>query len=193
MTKKVADFSRPKGFNFFIILGLIFIFLCGFSFSDQTVWISVSVKEQKLYLVKGKKVVKTYPVSTSKYGVGNVEGSNQTPTGRHRIAKKIGGGAPLGTIFKDRKNTHKIIPPNRTLTPVPGDYVTTRILWLEGLEPGVNRGGRVDSMKRCIYIHGTPDEGLIGRPASHGCIRMKNKDVAELFDLVSADMPVEIQ
>lgn len=146
--------------------------------------IRISVSQQKLYLVQGTKIIRQYPISTSVYGIGNIEGSYRTPLGRHRVARKIGDGAPPGTIFKERRNTKKTVKINTTLTPTPGDYVTTRILWLEGLQPGVNRGGKVDSFNRCIYIHGTPDEGLIGRPASHGCIRMKNKDVIELFDLV---------
>lgn len=160
------------------------LFLCAFNSADNFVSIQISVKDQKLYLFKGKKAVKAYPVSTSKYGIGNLQGSNRTPLGRHRIARKIGSGAPLYTIFRERVQTSKTIRPNLTRTPVPGDYITTRILWLEGLETGKNRGGQVDSFKRFIYIHGTPDEGLIGTPASHGCIRMKNKDVAELFDFV---------
>ncbi len=146
----------------------------------------VKVGEQRLYLVRGGKVVKEYPVSTSKYGVGSKSGSLKTPLGKHRVAEKIGGGAPLYTIFKERVNTGKLAVIDRTLKGAAYDDVTTRILWLEGMEPGVNRGRGIDSKERFIYIHGTPSEGLIGRPASNGCVRMYNKDVVELFDQMHA-------
>ena len=183
------------GFNRLSALaGLLFLvlFFSAFRSSGTPVSIRVSVKEQKLYLFKGPKVVKVYPVSTSQYGTGSIQGSNRTPLGHHRVARKIGAGVPLNTIFRERANTRRTIAPNPAKKPVSGDYITTRILWLEGLEPGKNRGAGVDSFERCIYIHGTPDEGLIGTPASHGCIRMKNKDVAELFNFVPYGTPVWI-
>lgn len=152
----------------------------------------VRVSEQKLYLIRDGKVIREYPVSTSKFGIGNKAGSFKTPLGRHRVAEKIGEGAPLYTIFKERVNTRKLAVIERTLKGAPYDDVTTRILWLEGLEPGINRGPGIDSKQRFIYIHGTPSEGLIGRPASNGCVRMYNKDVIELFDLVPAGAPVLI-
>jgi hypothetical protein len=153
----------------------------------------VSVANQTLSVVRGTQVVKVYPVSTSKYGTGGRQLSNKTPLGRHVIAKKIGAGAPPLTVFKNRAAVGRLSRVNLTREPVKQDLVTSRILWLKGLEPGVNLGKRVDSFHRFIYIHGTADEGLIGTPASHGCIRMKNRDVMELFDLVDVGTPVTIE
>lgn len=140
----------------------------------------------------GTRSVRTYPISTSKYGLGSEAGSFKTPLGRHRVAQKIGAGAPLNTVFKERVNTGRVAAIDRTLQGAPHDDVTTRILWLEGLEPGKNRGRGIDSKERFIYIHGTTSEGLIGRPASNGCVRMYNKDVIELFGLVNEGTPVLI-
>ncbi len=156
--------------------------------SNQFV-IVVSISKQKLYLVKNGEIIKTYPVSTSKYGIGSKPGSNKTPLGTHYICEKRGKGAKIGTIFKARKNTKKIAKIYTDRTDVPDDFVTTRIMWLKGLEAGVN----LETLKRYVYIHGTPEEGLIGTPASHGCVRMKNKEVIELFELVSVGTFVEIQ
>lgn len=141
----------------------------------------VSIEAQKIYLMQDGRLLKTYPVSTSAFGPGAQEGSNQTPLGLHRISDKFGEGEPSGMIFKARKPTGRIATIITDPVDVPEDDVTTRVLWLEGLEPGVNQGGKVDSHKRFIYIHGTPEEGLIGRPASHGCVRMLNADVIDLF------------
>jgi lipoprotein-anchoring transpeptidase ErfK/SrfK len=152
--------------------------------------ILVNISKQKLYLVKDAKVVKVYPVSTSKFGIGNKEGSNKTPLGLHRIVSKIGRNANRGEIFTARRRTGKIA---RRVRKVKEDLITTRILRLEGLEKRVNKGKGIDSFKRCIYIHGTPQEHLIGRPASHGCIRMKNKDIMQLFTLVPRHALVVIQ
>jgi hypothetical protein len=124
--------------------------------------------------------------------LGAQSGSGQTPTGLHRIAQRYGAGAPLGTIFEGRRNTGRQAELLEQPVDVPEDHVTTRILWLEGLEPGVNRGGALDSHDRYIYIHGTPEEGLLGRPASHGCIRMGNEAVIELFRQVRVGTLVHI-
>ena len=159
---------------------------------EKNVQIRVSASKQKLYLLRGDRVWKKYKISTSKYGIGNKEGSNRTPLGRHRIARKFGKDAPIGTIFKDRKNTGKTAKIHTRKPATREDLITSRVLWLEGLENGKNRGEGIDSFYRYIYIHGTPDEDLIGKPASHGCVRMKNKDVIELFELVHAGTPVEI-
>lgn len=154
--------------------------------------IVVAVAGQKLHLLEGERTVKTYPVSTSRTGVGSRAGSNRTPLGLHRVAQKIGAGAAENTIFRERVSTGRVAALNLEPVPSKEDFVTSRILWLEGLEAGRNRGPGVDSFRRYIYIHGTADEGLIGRPASHGCIRMKNRDVIDLFDRVPAGTPVEI-
>ena len=155
--------------------------------------IFVSVSDQTLYLIRDEGIVRTYPVSTSKYGIGNREGSKKTPVGTHRISKKIGRGVRFGTIFESRMNTGRVAAIYRDSTDTEEDLIATRILWLEGLVPGINRGHGVDSYERRIYIHGTHEEGLIGTPASNGCIRMRNRDVAELFDLVRKGTLVEIQ
>jgi len=148
------------------------------------IWVRIT--EQKLYLFLRDTII-VYPVSTGKAGVGNEMGSGKTPLGKHKIIQKVGEGAPIGTVFKNLENTGKIILPTDSITDE--DPIITRVLVLEGLEEGVNRGvnknGKiVDSRKRCIYIHGTPKEDLIGTPASKGCIRMKNKDIVELFSLI---------
>jgi L,D-transpeptidase-like protein len=132
--------------------------------------------------------VKKMSCSTSRFGIGQTEGSNQTPLGLHRIAEKIGTGKPPGTVFKSRRVT------GHTSQPEFADAkITTRILWLEGLEPGFNRGGNVDSHARYIYIHGTADQKSIGRPASHGCIHLADADLIPLFDLLPSGTLVWIR
>jgi len=163
-----------------------------FGLKPHELAIVVKISEQKLYLVRDGEIVKTYPVSTSKYGVGNQKGSNRTPLGTHRIFKKIGDGAKIGAIFEHNVDTGRVATIHTDETQSGEDLITTRIMWLEGLEPGINRGEGIDSRDRHIYIHGTPEEWLIGRPASHGCIRMKNRDVVELFNLVREGTLVEI-
>ncbi len=121
-------------------------------------------------------LVKTYRCSTSRYGIGEVAGSNMTPRGLHRIAKKFGGGWPIGAVFKSRDFT------GYTWDGQPGAPITHRIFWLEGLEPGFNRGGNVDSFARFIYVHGTGCEPGIGRPASHGCVHLSANDLLPLYD-----------
>jgi lipoprotein-anchoring transpeptidase ErfK/SrfK len=155
--------------------------------------IEVAILEQQLYLYcrySNREEVKSYPISTSKYGIGNQAGSNKTPLGLHQIENKIGNGAPEGMIFKARQATGRIAEMN---VEGAGDLVTSRILWLKGLEPGNNRGRGIDSYQRYIYIHGTPEENKIGRPASHGCIRMYNRDVIDLFDLILEGAEVYIR
>ena len=153
----------------------------------------VDISEQKLYLLQGGNLRKTYPVSTSRHGLGSKEKSHKTPLGAHRIAEKIGGGAGIGAVFREGIELGKVAIIHVDDTDLREDLITTRILWLKGIEPGVNLGERIDSYERHIYIHGTPEEGLIGAPASDGCIRMKNRDVVELFDLVPEGALVEIQ
>jgi lipoprotein-anchoring transpeptidase ErfK/SrfK len=150
----------------------------------------VSIADQKLYFYKKGKLIRTYRVSTSKYGIGNKNNSFKTPLGKHLISSKIGRKARLNSIFKDRRNTKKI---SKLGSDFDKDLITTRILRLQGLEPGKNKGEGIDTFDRGIYIHGTAEEHLIGKPASHGCIRMKNKDIAELFDLVPRGTVVDIK
>jgi lipoprotein-anchoring transpeptidase ErfK/SrfK len=155
-------------------------------------WIRVDVAAQRLDLLDGDVVEASYPVSTAARGVGEREGSEQTPRGRHAIRRKIGGDAPLRAAFVGRRPTGEICTPERFAEEPDRDWILTRILWLDGLEDGRNCGGEVDSMRRYIYIHGTPDEAGLGAPGSHGCIRMSNADVVELFDRVQKGTLVEI-
>lgn len=129
------------------------------------------------------KLVKTYPISTSRRPPSNVKGSLGTPRGLHEIAERIGGEQPIGMVFKAR------VPTGRHYREVPGDdpnLVTSRILWLRGLEPGINRGGDVDTYDRYVYIHGTNHEDRIGEPLSAGCVVMRNPDIVDLYELVRA-------
>ena len=153
----------------------------------------VDVSEQQLSLYQDGRPVAHWPVSTSQYGTGNRENSLRTPLGVHRVARMIGADAPVGTLFKARRDTGRTVTILTDDRAADGDYVTTRILWLEGLEPGVNKGPGIDSFKRYIYIHGTAEEGRIGRPFSHGCVRMDNRAVIELFDRVREGTLVEIR
>lgn len=145
----------------------------------------VSLEEQCMYVLKGDSVYKEYHISGAALGAGNNSGSNQTPLGLHRIKERYGEEVPLGGILKSRQFTGEVATIYTDSVDVEEDHVTTRIMWLEGMEPGINKGGNVDSYNRYIYIHGTPEEGLIGQPASHGCIRMYNKEVVELFEASS--------
>jgi len=172
---------------------LIKIFLLLF-IQSITNYIVVDISEQLLIVYNTKNsILKSYPISTSKYGIGNQANSNKTPLGKHIVANKIGYNAPLGTIFKARINTGEIATIYTDKTDKQEDLVTSRILWLRGVENGTNSGEGIDSFKRFIYIHGTNEEGLIGKPASHGCVRMNNKDVIELFSLIEKKTVVYIQ
>ena len=117
-------------------------------------------------------------------------GSYKTPTGLHQIAEKIGGNAPVATLFVNKKNTGKVVPINKSEISMNKDEITSRILSLKGLQQGINKGKKHDTFARGIYIHGTSDEASIGQPSSHGCIRMKNDDIIELFDLLSVGAKV---
>ena len=150
---------------------------------SQQLKIQISVRDQRLTLREGRKNVASYPVSTSRFGLGSKEGSFKTPTGKFRIAEKIGGGKAEGTVFKSRR---PVKPTRKMLRDE--DLVMTRILWLEGLERR-----NANTHDRYIYIHGTNHEEEIGTAASHGCVRMTNADVAELFDRVDEGTPVEIR
>lgn len=152
----------------------------------------VDVSLQSLTVLRGNRPVARYPISTAARGIGNREASYRTPLGRHRVHRKIGADAPVGTVFRSRVNTHTVAPILTEPVDVEEDLILTRILWLDGLEPGLNKGPGIDSRERFIYIHGTNEEGLIGTPASHGCVRMRNRDVVALFDLLPEGAEVEI-
>lgn len=155
--------------------------------------IVVSVAQQCLTLSDDEgRVLREYPVSTGKAGVGEESGSFRTPRGRHLIRAKIGAGAPTNTIFVRRRPTGEIWSPEFDREHPGRDWILTRILWLSGCEAGRNRLGSVDTMRRYVYIHGSPDPVPMGEPGSHGCIRMRNADILELFDLVPPYTTVEI-
>ena len=154
--------------------------------------IYVDISSQTLsYIVKGT-VSKKYNISSSYYGTGSVANSLKTPLGKHEIYKKIGNELPINAILKGRVWNGAIADIIEGPIDTDYDHVTSRILWLDGLEEGKNKGNGVDSRNRYIYIHGTAEEGLIGRPASDGCIRMYNNEVIELFELVSEKTQVWI-
>jgi len=152
----------------------------------------VSLSRQELELWRGGELMQRYPVSTARNGPGERMGSGCTPRGRHHVRIKIGQGCPEGTVFEARRPTGERYDPKLARRHPGRDWILTRILWLTGDEPGFNRGGDCDTLRRFIYIHGTADEAHIGQPVSHGCIRMKNKDIEELFELVSNGTPIHI-
>ena len=155
--------------------------------------IEISIPEQVLRLINDAgKAMCEYPISTSANGVGEVSGSFCTPRGRHIVRAKIGEGQPLNAVFVRRRPTGEIYTPELALQYPGRDWILTRILWLSGCELGVNRLGEVDTMRRYIYIHGTPDEMQLGAPGSHGCVRMGNTDLRELFNSVAARTVVDI-
>ncbi len=153
----------------------------------------VSVARQSLCVVDDAGVVlREYPVSTAKAGVGEEFGSFRTPRGRHLIRAKIGAGQPANTVFVRRRPTGELWTPELAEQHPGRDWILTRILWLSGCEPGRNRFGCVDTMRRYVYIHGSPERVEMGVPGSHGCIRMRNADIVELFDLVPCYTAVDI-
>lgn len=155
---------------------------CG-STKDTRNKVLVSVRDQKMLLVRDGKPVKTYRVSTSKFGIGDRPGSNCTPLGRLEVAKKIGDRNPSGMVFKTRRPTGEVIKPNS-----PGrDPIVSRILWLRGKERQT-----CNAFGRCIYIHGTPEEWRLGTPASYGCIRMGSRDVIDLFGRLGEGAEVQV-
>ena len=137
--------------------------------------------------------IRRYSVSTARNGAGEASGSFCTPRGRHIIRARIGAGAPIGAAFRGRRPTGEVWTPELAAANPGRDWILTRILWLSGTEPGFNRLGEVDSMRRYIYIHGTPDTEPMGVPLSIGCVRLRNRDVAELFELVPAGTAVDIR
>lgn len=155
--------------------------------------IEISVAAQILKLLDDDgQLLKQYLISSAAKGVGEQMGSYQTPRGRHRIRARIGDGLPLGAVLRGRRPTGEICTPALMTAQPDRDWILTRILWLCGEETGKNRGGQVDTMRRYVYIHGTPDSAVLGVPGSHGCIRMGNADMVDLFDRVPVGTPVLI-
>jgi lipoprotein-anchoring transpeptidase ErfK/SrfK len=166
------------------LVALLIVFvLASCATPDRRHQVIVSIPDQRMALLQDGVPIATYPISTSKFGLGDIPGTSATPLGNLEIARKIGGGAPSGAVFKDRRRTGEIVRPN-----TPGrDPIVSRILWLRGLEPK-----NAHAYSRYIYIHGTPEERNIGLPASYGCIRMRSQDVIRLYDIVGAGARVTI-
>jgi lipoprotein-anchoring transpeptidase ErfK/SrfK len=174
---KIDIFSRA------ILLGTIATIVASCAAPDTQHHIVISTREQKLALLDRGNLMAIYPVSTSKFGLGDWRGSSFTPLGELEVSKKIGDNAPPGTVFKDRLRTGEIVLPNS-----PGrDPIVTRILWLRGREPQ-----NANAFDRYIYIHGTPEEWKVGSPASYGCIRMRSNDIIQLYDTVGVGAAVTI-
>jgi lipoprotein-anchoring transpeptidase ErfK/SrfK len=158
----------------------------------NSVEIQINIAEQRLALLRRGQPVAEYVVSTSRYGPGEREGSGGTPRGRHVVRASIGAGLPSGAVMRGRRPTGEIWSPELAARHPGRDWILTRILWLSGMEPGRNRGGDVDSMRRFIYIHGAPDSEPMGVPFSHGCVRMRNAEMMALFGQVVPGTPVHI-
>ncbi len=159
----------------------------------MTLRIEVSIPAQQLDLFDDAVRIRAYPVSTAANGPGEQAGSYCTPRGRHRIRAKIGSGLPMGAVLRARRPTGEVCDDAAWRAEPDRDWILSRILWLCGEEPGINRGGQVDTLRRYVYIHGTPDGVQLGQPGSRGCLRMRNRDVVELFDLVLAGTQVLIR
>lgn len=166
-----------------LFIGLAALFLSSCGQMDMSNKVLISIRDQKMMIVKDGVPVKSYPVSTSKFGLGDKPGSKYTPLGTMRIARKIGDGAPSGAVFKSRRRTGEILRPNS-----PGrDPIVSRIIWLKGMEKK-NR----NAYRRYIYIHGTPEEWSIGSPASYGCIRMKSRHIIDLYRRIGVGAEVKV-
>ncbi|KTD30410.1 MULTISPECIES: L,D-transpeptidase [Legionella] len=156
-------------------------------------FIFISANQQMMHCFENDKPYKSYPISTGKNGLGERYGSECTPRGWHCIYSKIGLNAPVNSVFIARQWTGEIYTPELAAQFPERDWILTRILQLDGLEEGRNKGGEVDSLRRCIYIHGTPDTTDLGKPGSRGCIRMRNADLIELVNWVALDTKVCIE
>ena len=159
--------------------------------TDQ-LWLEISIAQQRLWLRRGDEVLMDVAVSTAANGPGEQFGSECTPRGWHKIRAKIGDGCEVNTVFIGRRPTGEIYTPELDQAQSGRDWILTRILWLSGLEPDKNRLGQVDTMRRYIYIHGTPDALELGKSGSRGCIRMRNNDIIQLFDIVPVGTRVRI-
>jgi len=155
-------------------------------------WLRVDVPAQRLDVCRGNTVEESFAISTARNGVGETSGSEQTPRGAHYVRARIGAGLPVGAVLRGRRFTGEIWSEALAAQHPERDWILTRILWLCGLEPGRNRLGNVDSQRRYIYIHGTPDSEPMGEPRSHGCIRMRNSDLVDLFERVPFGTRVDI-
>ncbi len=153
----------------------------------------VDIARQELSGLAGTREVLRFSVSTAARGIGFCKGSSQTPAGQHRVRVKVGHDCPLGAVLYKRRWTGEVLSQELRERFPSRDWVLTRALWLQGLEQGVNRGGDVDTLRRLIYIHGTHEEDLIGRPAGFGCVRMRNDDIIELFDHVPTGCRLTIE
>jgi len=154
--------------------------------------INIYIDEQLLELTRDNKVFRSWRIASAKNGPGEISGSECTPRGAHYIRAKIGQGAEENAVFIGRRATGEIYQPPLRIQHPQRDWILTRIMWLCGLEPGRNRGGNVDTLRRYVYIHGCPDEDVMGIPSSHGCIKMRNAEILELFDLIPAGTRVHI-
>lgn len=154
--------------------------------------IEIDILAQTLTLFENNQVVACYPVSTAKNGAGETNGSECTPRGEHQIRAKIGTNAAENTVFVGRRATGEIYSASLGQQYPERDWILSRILWLSGLERGKNRGGEVDTMRRYIYIHGCPDEDSFATPSSHGCVKMRNKDIIDLYERIDAGIRVRI-
>lgn len=152
--------------------------------TSPTSELHIDVVQQQLHLVRDGATLRSYPVSSALNGVGERKGSGCTPRGQHRIRAKVGAGSAPGTVFVGRRATGEVWSPDLAAQHPGRDWILSRILWLTGCEHGVNRGGAVDTLRRFIYIHGCPEGSPLGVAASHGCVRMANADVIDLFDRV---------
>jgi len=156
-------------------------------------WLEIDIDSQCLTLHREAGAATSWPVSTAKAGPGERNGSGCTPRGEHRIRLKIGAGCRPGSVFVGRRYTGELYSPSLALAHPERDWILTRILWLTGCMPGFNRGGDCDTLRRYIYIHGCPDDEPMGVPRSHGCVRMRNADIVEVFDQVAVGTRVLIR
>lgn len=159
----------------------------------MTTRIVVDLATQRLRLAADGRVLRVFAVSTGANGPGEVQGSGCTPRGLHRVRIKVGAGCPSGAVFRGRRFTGEVYSDDLAAREPDRDWILTRILWLTGCEPGRNRGGRVDTLRRFVYIHGCPDREPMGVPRSHGCIRMRNAELIDLERLTPVGTPVLIR
>lgn len=155
--------------------------------------LKVLTKTQQLQLISKQTIIKQYNISTALNGLGEVKNSGKTPRGWHIVRAKIGATLPINTVFVGRRPTGEIYSKQLAKQYPARDWILTRIIWLSGLELGKNRLGNVDTMQRFIYIHGCPDEYVLGTPLSNGCIRLRNKDIIELFEMINVGIKIYIE